>query len=79
MQAIIWKASINVLIVQIDSRKQEVPPKKEQDGIRPHTPKVKRVREISWISPTKTRIALHRKKETIKIMLKNDRTSARNL
>lgn len=47
-------------------------PKKEQDRIRPHTPKVKRVREISWISPTKTCIALHHKKETIKIVLKND-------
>jgi len=54
VQAIIWKASINVLIVQIGSWKQEVAPKKEQNGIRPHTPKVKRVREISWILPTKT-------------------------
>jgi len=63
VQAIIWKVSINVLIVQIGSWKQEVPlEKKEQNGIRPHTPKVKRVYKISWILPTKTRIALHYKR-----------------
>lgn len=53
--AIIWKASINFLIVQIDSRKQEVPRKRAERN-RPHTSRVKRVREISWISPTKVRV-----------------------
>lgn len=61
VQAIIWKASINWSFRLVHGNRKS-PPKKEQDGIRPHTPKVKRVREISWISPTKTRFVAKRRR-----------------
>lgn len=55
VRAIIWRALINFLIVQIDSRKQEVPQKKSR---REQTSHVEgKTHEVSWISPTKVRVS----------------------
>lgn len=47
------------------------PFQKEQDRIRPHMSKVKRVRQVSWILPTKMRAWRFIIKKKITFVLKN--------